>query len=165
MDNIPKTRKKEKKKNTVTKNDLNKETVKFLRLIDYGRLRGFDMKVLMSYEISPTSFYLTKDGLMRKSNKSELATELKGMTTEKAPAILPPTKHKRVVIIDFMAYVRKVPVKTLKLSTYSDLLGNLWETFTSLSHSCNRIDIVFEVYIDHPIKTSERKLKGNSREY
>ena len=37
LDNIPKTRKKEKKKNTVTKHDLTKQTVKFLRLIDYGR--------------------------------------------------------------------------------------------------------------------------------
>ena len=135
---------------------MDKETVKFLRLIDYGRSRGFDMRVLMSYEISPTSFYLTKDGLMRKSNKSELVTELKGMLAEKPPANLPPTIHKRAVIIDFMAYVRKVPIKTLKLNTYNDLFSNLWDTFTSLSHSCDRIDIVFDVYIDHSIEASER---------
>ena len=156
LDNIPMTRKKKKKTESVTKYDLDKETVKFLRLIDYGRSRGFDMRVLMSYEISPTSFYLTKDGLMRKSNKSELVTELKGMLAEKPPANLPPTIHKRAVIIDFMAYVRKVPIKTLKLNTYNDLFSNLWDTFTSLSHSCDRIDIVFDVYIDHSIKASER---------
>ena len=104
------------------------------------------MRVLMSYEISSMSFYLTKDGSMRKSNKSELATELKGMMIKKAPATLPPTNRKRVLIIDFMPYVRKVPIKTLKLNTYSILIDNLWETFTSLSQSCNRIDIIFDVY-------------------
>ena len=118
------------------------------------------MKDLMSYEIAPTSFYLTKDGFMRKSNKSELATELKGMMAEKAPVSLPSTKHKRAVIIDFMAYVRKVPIKTLKLNTYNDFFGNLWDTFTSLSHSCDRIDIIFDVYIDHSIKASERKRRA-----
>ena len=49
FDNIPKTRKPTGKGNSAGKSyDLNKETVQFLRYIDYGRLRGFDMKTLMS---------------------------------------------------------------------------------------------------------------------
>ena len=142
------------------KNDLHKETVQFLRSIDYGRLRGFDMKSLMGYEISPTSFYLTKDGFMRKADKAQLATELKQMLGENPPANLPSTIQKRVVIIDFMAYVRKVPIKTLRLNSYHDLFSNLWDTFTSLGHSCDRIDIVFDVYRDHSIKESERRRRA-----
>ena len=72
FDNIPKTRKPTGKGNSAGKSyDLNNETVQFLRYIDYGRLRGFDMKTLMSYEISPTSFYQTKEGLMRKSSSED----------------------------------------------------------------------------------------------
>ena len=91
--------------------DLAKETVKLLRHIDYARLRDFDLKILMGYEISPTCFHLKKGGQIRKPNKSKLITELKSMITKHIPTHLPPTNHHRNVIIDFMAYARKVPIK------------------------------------------------------
>ena len=97
---------------------------------------------------------------MRKSNKSELATELKSMLNEKPPSSLPPTIHQRVIIVDFMAYVRKVPIKKKNLKTYSDLFNDLWSTFTFLSSSCNRIDIIFDVYKDQSVKSSERKRRA-----
>ena len=49
----------------------------------------------MVYEISPTCFYLTKGSLIRKSNKSELITELKSMITKNIPTHLLPTNHHR----------------------------------------------------------------------
>ena len=66
LDKIPKTRKTTKKTEAKVTTDLNKETIRFLRHIDYGRLRGYDLKTLLSYEICSTSFYLTKNGLMEK---------------------------------------------------------------------------------------------------
>ena len=72
--------------------------------INYARLRDFDLKILMGYEISPTCFYLTKRGLIQKPNKSELTTELKSMITKNFPMHLPPIDHHRNVIIDFMTY-------------------------------------------------------------
>ena len=80
-----------------------KETVKFLRDIDYARLRDFDLKILISHEISPTCFYLTKRGLIQKVNKFELMTELKSSIRKNIPTPLPPTNHHKNVIIDFMA--------------------------------------------------------------
>ena len=44
--------------------DLAKETVRFLRHIEYARLRDFDLKIFMGSEISPICFYLTKRGLI-----------------------------------------------------------------------------------------------------
>ena len=79
-----------------------KETVKFLRDIDYARLRDFDLKILISYEISPTCFYLIKRGLIQKANKFELMTELKSSIKKNIPTHLPPTNHRKNVIIDFM---------------------------------------------------------------
>ena len=72
--------------------------------INYARLRDFDLKILMGYEISATWFYLTKRGLIQKPNKSELTTELKSMITKNFPAHLPPIDHHRNMIIDFLTY-------------------------------------------------------------
>ena len=103
METIPKTKKSIKKKSEKKEYDLAKETVKCIRHIDYTRLRDFDLKILMGYEISPTCFYLTKGGLIRKPNKSELITELKSMIIKIISTHL--QDHHRNVIIDFMAYV------------------------------------------------------------
>ena len=139
---------------------MNKETIIFLRHIDYARLRGFGLRILLSYEISATSFYLTKDGVMRKGNKSELTSGLKSKMTEKVPTTLPETNHPRVIIIDFMAFARKVPVKKKKLNSYNDLFDSLWNTFNTLATSCERIDIVFDVYVEHSVKASERRRRA-----
>ena len=108
---IPKTKENIKKNSEKKEYGLAKKRVHFLRHIDHARLRDFHLKILMDYEISLTCFYLTKRGLIRKSNKSELITELKSMITKNIPTHLPPTNHHRNVIINFMAYARKVPIK------------------------------------------------------
>ena len=64
FDNIPKTRKTTKSESLIIKFDLNKEAVNFLRKVDFARLRKYDIKHLLTYEISSTSFYLTKDGYL-----------------------------------------------------------------------------------------------------
>ena len=68
-----------------------------------------------------------------------------------------PTNHHRNVIIDFMAYARKVPIKKQNLKTYTDFLISLWGTFSFLFKSCNRVDIVFDVYKENTIKASQRR--------
>ena len=92
----------------------------------------------MGYKISPTCFYLTKGGLIRKPNKSELLTELKIMIRTNIPTHLPPTNYQRNVIIKSMAYARKVPIKKQNLKTYNDLFLSAWSTFSFLFKSCNR---------------------------
>ena len=131
--------------------------MKFLRYIDYARLRQFDLELFMESEITPIYFYLTKDGLIRKPNKSEFTTELKTMVSKPIPTSLPSTNHQRAIIIDFMAYARKVPIKKQNLKTYNDFFTCLWKTFISLSETCNRVDIVFDVYNEQSIKGSERR--------
>ena len=64
----------------------------FLHNIDYARLWDFNLKIPMGYETSPTYFYLTKIGLIRKLNEPELTNELKSMI-KNVPAHLPPVNH------------------------------------------------------------------------
>ena len=117
FDTIPKTRKIKKIKPKQTTQDLNRKNVKFLQTVDYARVRGFDLRSMLKSEISTTSFYLTKDGYIRKPNKAELSAELKTFLPGNIPISLPEQSFLRALIIDFMGYARKVPVKTQNLKT------------------------------------------------
>lgn len=63
---------------------------------------------------------MTKDGNLRKSTKADLAKELK-QSLEKVPIDVAPSDMDSVIIFDFMAFSRRVPVKKLKLVTFEDL--------------------------------------------
>ena len=111
FDTIPKTRKSKRSTANAPKLDIKKETVSFMRYIDYARLRNYDIKNLLQYELTTTSFSLTKEGYLRKPQKSDLSTELKRLLSGRCLESLPAVVDKRMLIIDFMAYARKVPVK------------------------------------------------------
>ena len=143
--------------------DVNKETLSFLRTIDIARLREYDLQVLLQYEITSCSFYLTKDGNLRKSPKSDLATELK-RSLATIPNDVPSSAADSVIIFDFMAFSRKVPVKKIKLQTFEDLFKHLFATFKRLSAGCQRIDIVFDIYLDSSIKQHERKRRSEKHQ-
>ena len=156
LETITKIKKSIKKKSEKKEYDLAKETFKFLRHIDYAHLQDFDLKILMGYEISPTCFYLTKGGLIRKP-KSELVTELESMISKNIPMHLLPTNYHGNAIIYFMAYARKEPIKKQNLKTYNNFFISLWGTFSFLFKSCNRVDIFFDVYKENSIKASEQR--------
>ena len=64
------------------------------------------------------------------------------------------------VVIDFMAYARKIPTKKMRLVTYEDCFGVLWKMFSRLSKGSRRIDIVFDVCLRRSIKQSERNRRS-----
>ena len=101
---------------------------------------------------------MTKDGYIRKPNKAELSAELKTFLPGNIPISLPEQSFLRALIIDFMGYARKVPVKTQNLKTFLDLVKTLWKTFLFISSSYSRLDL----YQNNSIKGSERnRRKGN----
>ena len=125
FDTIPKSRSSFKKGKPWKAPDIKEETVNFLRTVDHSRLRGFDVEYLLTHEIVATSYYLTKDGELRKSPKSEFARELKNLLEEPCPINVPETSLKTAIVIDFVAYARKLPVKKMNLVCYEDLFGEL----------------------------------------
>ena len=62
--------------------DLKKETLKFMRVIEIARLRGYDLAALLQHEITTTSFFLAKDDNLKKSPKSEFGREMKSSLDE-----------------------------------------------------------------------------------
>ena len=121
---------------------------------------SFEKVVLLKHEITRTSFYLTEEGFFHKHKKSEFTTVIKELLTNKCLSEVPICNKKAMVVLDFMAYVRKVPVKKAKLKTYGDMTKHLWNTFTKLASDYAKIDIVFDLYTTFSIKETERNRRN-----
>ena len=104
FDTIPKSRRIEKIATRTPKYDIKKKTVAFIRNIDYARLRNYDIKILLQYELTSTSFHLTKDSYLRKPQKYELGQEIRKCMKQSCPSVVPPPTGKCMIVIDFMAY-------------------------------------------------------------
>ena len=106
--------------------------------------------------MTSASFYLIKERNLRKSPKSELAQEIKKLLKDECPANVPIRNMKAMITIDFMGYARKIPVKKMNLHNYVDFAMALWKTFLNLSKHCDRIDVIFYLYLQQSIKQDER---------
>ena len=141
--------------------DVNKLTVEFMHQVDIARTRNYDLRELLWHELISTSLHLTKDRLLRKSPKSELAQVLKhhvsAIPTE-GPSV---GEMQSALVIDFMTYCRKVTIKKLCLNTYADFSKHLLSTFQNIFQTSQRIDIVFDLYLDQSFKQGERNRRKN----
>ena len=121
-----------------------------MRYIDYAKIRNYDIKNLLHYELT-TSFFLTKDGYLRKPRKSDLATKLRKLYEERCSQSLPATLHKQM----------RANLKA-NLKTFFDLCSHLWSTFMQLSKDSTGIGIIFDLYHDKIIKGIECSLRARS---
>ena len=88
-----------------------KRTTAFMQNIDYARLCDYSLANLLKCEITGTSFYLTKCSFLHKHKKSELATVIKEPFRNKCLSEVLICNKKAMLMVDFMAYARQVPVK------------------------------------------------------
>ncbi|KAF3853607.1 hypothetical protein F7725_014295 [Dissostichus mawsoni] len=122
---------------------------------------------LIKHEITNSAFFLVdKDGYLRKSAKSQLGAELLKLCPlidKKGPQTSPKT---HAAIIDFMALVRKVPLKKLHppVKTFHDFAIALTSMVTKAGNNCDEIHIVFDTYREDSIKNGERERRGKSKD-
>ena len=84
---IPKTRLPLKLLTKKKNNDISKETTIFMRNIGCARLCDYSLTNVLKYEITSTSFYLTKDGFLHKHKKPELANVIKELFKKCLPKV------------------------------------------------------------------------------
>lgn len=144
----------------------NKETKKQMaetqKIYDIARVRGYDMKHLMEFDLIDSSYLFDKNGLMTKPNKSELCNELE-KHLEKADYILQPSECKpanTVTIIDVMAGLRRMRVS--QMNTFGELCDKFLEVSYGLSRNSKRVDFIFDTYIEGSVKDSERTRRCSS---
>ena len=66
-----------------------------------------------------------KDGYLRKPKKHDLAKEIEKELEVLALSDVPRSNHTTMIAIDFIAYVRRVPVAELKLAAYGAFFEHL----------------------------------------
>ena len=135
--------------NLVSKVDVKSETIKALMFIEYVSHWGYTVNELLQHEITNSAFFLMdEDGYLRKSVKSQLGTvllKLCPLIDKKGPETSPKT---HAIVIDFLALVRKVPLKKLDppVKTFHDFAIALTSMITKAGHNSDEIHIVFDNY-------------------
>lgn len=134
--------------------DVAKETSTAQRIIEIGRERGYSIDSLLTYELTSTSFFLTKGGELHKTNKSELVHEIEkylGDTSDQTP---PQTT---CTIFDFMLHARIIAAAAASsMKTFGELAEMILKRLISLSKEAERVDVVFDLYQENSIKAGER---------
>ena len=116
--------------------------------------RNFDMKEVLSHPLGPIPWSLaTADDTLRKTNKAVLSNNLEKESTpsEEIP-------ENSWCIIDAMSLVKKIKGKQ---KTFKEVAETLFRKAMSENVSCNRIDLVFDVYEEKSIKNAERRNRGD----
>ena len=135
--------------------------------IEYGHHRGFTVNELLCHKLTSSAFFLVnQDGYLKKSVKSQLGTELLKLCPEINPSGSEESPLTNAFIINFMALVRKVPLKKLEppVKTFHDLAIALTAMITNTVWKSDEIHIVFDNYKDDSIKNEERMRRARSKE-
>ena len=137
-----------------------KQLAETQKIFDIVRVREYDIQELLTYDLIDTSYLFDAEGLMVKPNKSDLCNELEKML-EPTDYLQPSawTLANTTAIVDVMAHLRCM--RLANLNTFGDLCTDFLGYVHILSHSANRIDFVFDTYIDASVKDSERARRCN----
>ena len=69
-----------------------------------------------------------------------------------------------MTVVDFMALVRKLPMKQMGLGTFGQLAESLSNSILAKGSGSKRIDVIFDVYQKSSIKQMERAQRSSSEE-
>ena len=67
-----------------------------------------------------------------------------------------------MIIVDFVALVRKLPMKKMGRHTIEELADSLSNSILATGSASTRIDIIFDVYNKSSIKLMERVQRSSS---
>ena len=135
--------------------------------IDYGCHRGLGVDELLQHEITSTELFLMdKGGFLKKSIKSQLATELLKLCPHIDQQGSESSPQTYAVVIDFMAFERKIPLKKLHppVQTFHDFANVLTCMITKAGHNSAAIHIVFDSHREDSIRHEEMEKRTKSKE-
>ena len=137
-----------------------KEDRQMKRSIEIARSRGRTMEDLLQYDVSSTSYLFDADGLVKKPQKSALIQELEAKLTDDDERI--PAKGSELqsaCIADVMANIRKIKTKGMK--TFGEFCEQFLDYIFAVVQKPDRLDLVFDSYVESSIKDSERSRRQN----
>ena len=120
--------------------DVKKETINFLRIVDYSRLKMFDLQYLLSCEIVNTTFYLTQmepcENYPRQSLQEKWRISLGNHVQQLFPSL-------KCLLLISWRMVGRCQLKVWFDNLWKILAIVLWQSFSLLSIGCSRMDIFF----------------------
>lgn len=137
--------------------------VLFRRLLAVSKQRDVDLKKVLSFELAPVApAMFHKDGAMRKTTRSDLATKLESVCKESTE--LPHDTHgvPAAYIIDGMGVIQALNDNHFK--TFNDLaevvLKRVIRVLRNPDFDAGTVTLVFDQYWDLSIKSGERQRRG-----
>ena len=150
---------------TTKQKSVKKNAAETIKYNDYARERGYSMFELLKYELTSTPHFLTtecKDGIrLKKPDKAFLSRELVNKLPEESRN---DKCDAQMTVVDFMALVRKLPMKQMGLGTFGKLAESLSNSILAKGSGYKRIDVIFDVYQKKSIKQMERAQRSSSEE-
>ena len=144
-----------KSKSKVSEKQCKNKLAEAQKLFDIARVRDYDMKCLLGYDLVESSYLFDEDGLMKKPNKSDLCTELeKHLNKEDYVEQTQWTPINTASIIDVMGGLRRISLS--KVKTFGEFCSQFLNVTYGICRYSERIDFVFDTYIDGSVKESER---------
>ena len=128
---------------------MEKDNARALKCIDIAKTRDYDFEELLKYELSNHLRCLTTE--KASDFKSRLERAIADHLEEPTIKEVPVNESKAGILFEFLAYARKVPVKTDKVKSWGDFAEHIWNYFSKLSINSQRVDI-FYVHIDSSTK-------------
>ena len=116
--------------------------------------RNLDMKEVLSHSLDPIRWSLaTGSGTLRKVNEAVFSSNLEKESTPSEEIT-----ENSACIIDTMSLVQKIKGNH---KTFKEVPETLFRKAMSEKGSCNRVDLVFDVYKQKSIKNAERRNRGD----
>lgn len=126
----------------------------FARMIFIAQGRELDMRDVLSHPLGPIPWALANgDGSLRKTNKATLMNSI-GET-------IPPVEtlpKRSACIVDGMSVVQKLNVQS---NTFAEVSNSVLKSVLREGDTSQRIDVVFDVYLETTIKDMERQNRGS----
>ena len=127
-----------------------KEITQAQKITDIARSRGIHMSEVLEYDLISKS-YLFDNDYTSKPDKYALVEKLEEkIVTEK---VVIPAGDNNALIVDFMSLMRRIPVSTL--TSFLDLFNAAWKHMCNVCNF-NRIDIIYDSYINDSLKECEQ---------
>lgn len=133
-----------------------KKDAEMMRSIEVARARGRTMEELLQYDVSSNLYLFDNEGLMAKPQKSALVQELESKLTtddERVPTM--DSELQTACITDVMANIRKIK-KTKDIETFGEFCEEFLDYISAVARGTDRLDLVFDSYVEGSIKDSER---------
>lgn len=134
----------------------------FQRLLVVAMKREVNFNEILSYELSavPVSLF-HPDGSLRKTTKSVLLSILEEDANVQLRLPTPPMPT--TTILDGMALVQML--KSAGTKTFGEMAKSYYGVIAGLLNrdGCQRVDVVFDQYLEVSIKGGEREKRGESR--